>query len=278
MREEQHLPAQEGLDHGSSPEFLTYYEQASLEPATVDRFRLVRDKALALLVSRGRPGSALRVADVGCGAGTQAFLWADRGHDVSGIDVNAPLIAVARRRASERGLRVRFDVGTATALPYPDASMDVCLLPELLEHVPDWKGCLEEAARVLAPGGLLYLSTTNSLCPKQQEFNLPAYSWYPGWLKRRVERLALTSRPSLANYAKYPAVNWFTYYSLRNYLAPRGFECLDRFDMVDLAGAGTLRRLALLLTRKTAPLRCLGHILTEGTVIFAMRRPEAGQS
>jgi 2-polyprenyl-3-methyl-5-hydroxy-6-metoxy-1,4-benzoquinol methylase len=55
--------------------------------------------------------------------------------------------------------------------------MDVCLLPELLEHVADWQSCLNEAARVLRPGGLLYLSTTNVLCPRQQEFNLPLYSF-----------------------------------------------------------------------------------------------------
>ena len=76
--------------------------------------------------------------------------------------------------------------------------MDVCLLPELLEHVADWQSCLKEAPRVLRSGGLLYLSTTNVLRPRQEEFNLPLYSWYPGPLKRYCERLAMTTRPALA--------------------------------------------------------------------------------
>ena len=101
--------------------------------------------------------------------------------------------------------------------------MSVCL-PELLEHVPDWETCLREAARSLDPGGLLYLSTTNVLCPVQSEFNLPLYSWYPGFIKRRYERLAVTTRPAIANYAKYPAVNWFTFYRLRDYLASTGLQ------------------------------------------------------
>ena len=155
----------------------------------------------------------LRVADIGCGAGTQSLLWAELGHSVFGLDVNAPLVEVAQRRAAERGLPVDFRVGTATALPLEDSSVDVCLLPELLEHVPDWEACLREAARSLDVGGLLYVSTTNVLCPVQSEFNLPLYSWYPSFVKRRYERLAVTTRPAIANYAKYPAVNWFTFYA-----------------------------------------------------------------
>ena len=194
----------------------------------------MRDKALSLLAARGRVGERLEVADIGCGAGTQALLWAELGHSVHGLDVNAPLVDVARKRAAEAGLAARFDVGTATSLPYARASMDVCLLPELLEHVPDWQACVNEAARVLKPGGVLFLSTTNALCPVQDEFNLPLYSWYPDFVKHRYERLAVTTRPEIANYAKYPAVHWFTFYELRNFLRPKGFECLDRFDMIDL--------------------------------------------
>jgi len=206
------------FDHGSDPAFLAYYEEASLSEATLQRFRTVRDKSLALLAARGRDTKHLRVADIGCGAGTQSLLWAELGHSVTGLDVNAPLVEVARRRAMDRGLSIDFRVGSATALPLDDSSVDVCLLPELLEHVADWEACLLEAARSLDAGGLLYVSTTNALCPIQDEFNLPLYSWYPGFVKRRYERLAVTTRPAVANYAKSPAVNWFSFYDLRDYL------------------------------------------------------------
>ncbi|HKO67741.1 MAG TPA: class I SAM-dependent methyltransferase [Burkholderiaceae bacterium] len=259
------------LDHGSDPHFLAYYEKESLSEATLQRFRTIRDKALGLLAARGRDVTRLRVADIGCGAGTQSMLWAQHGHSVLGLDVNAPLIEVARRRAAELGLRVDFRVGTATDLPLDNCSVDVCLLPELLEHVPDWKACLHEASRSIGAGGLLYLSTTNTLCPVQSEFELPLYSWFPGFAKRYCERLAVTTRPSLANYAKYPAVNWFTFYRLREYLAPLGFECYDRFDMIDLSRVRGSLRWVIRLIRILAPARFVGHVLTPGTTLFAVK-------
>ncbi len=272
-------PSQENatsFDHGSDPHFLAYYEEASLSEATLQRFRTVRDKTLTLLAARGRNTAHLRVADIGCGAGTQSLLWAELSHSVLGLDVNAPLVEVARRRAAERGLRVDFRVGTATALPLEDSSIDVCLLPELLEHVADWEACLREAIRSLDVGGLLYVSTTNMLCPIQSEFNLPLYSWYPGFAKRHYERLAVTTRPSVANYTKYPAVNWFTFYRLRDYLAPLGFDCLDRFDMINLDNVKAPLRLFVRMARTIGPARFFGHVLTPGTTVFAVKtRPLA---
>lgn len=259
------------LDHRSDPNFLAYYEEASLSEATVQRFRTIRDKSLTLLAARGRATEHLRVADIGCGAGTQSMLWAELGHSVFGLDVSGPLIEVARQRAAERALKIDFHVGTATALPLGDCSVDVCLLPELLEHVPDWQTCLREAVRVLDAGGLLYLSTTNTLCPVQSEFNLPGYSWYPGFVKRYCERLAVTTQPQLANYATYPAVNWFNFYRLRDTLAPFGFECLDRFDMVDLQRVRAPLRAFAKWARALPPARFAGHVLTPGTAVFAVR-------
>ena len=215
----------------------------------------------------------LDVADIGCGAGTQCRLWAARGHRVFGVDVNEPLIRLAEKRAAEEGVEIKFEVGSATALPWADRTMDVCLVPELLEHVADWQSCVNEAARVLRPGGLLYLSTTNVLCPKQQEFTLPLYSWYPGPLKRYCERLAVTTRPAIANFAKYPAVHWFSFYGLRDFLEPLGFRCLDRFDLIDTAGKGTHAKFIVGVVQAIPLLRFLGHVATPSTYLVAVKSP-----
>jgi 2-polyprenyl-6-hydroxyphenyl methylase/3-demethylubiquinone-9 3-methyltransferase len=260
-------------DHSSDPIFLSFYERESASQQTVQRFSIVRDKALGLLAAQtGSAGGVLQVADIGCGAGTQCRLWAKLGHRVHGLDVNAPLIAVAEQRAREENLRIVFDVGTATDLPYPDSSMDVALLPELLEHVANWQDCCNEAVRILKPGGLLYLSTTNWLCPVQDEFNLPLYSWYPGFLKQKYERLAISTRPDIANYCKYPAVNWFSVYSLKKFLEKRGFRCMDRFDLMETKDKGVLFELALALIRLLPPLRFIAHVFTPGSLVFAIKK------
>lgn len=259
------------FDHDSDPNFLSYYAEASLSDETLDRFRRVRDNAIRLLQQSGRGTDGLHVADIGCGAGTSSRLWAELGHHVNGLDVNRPLIELARQRACVAGMAIAFEVGSATALPYPDASMDVVFMPELLEHVADWQSCLTEAARVLVSGGLLYLSTTNVLCPVQQEFGLPLYSWYPRALKRRYERLAVTTRPELVSHAKYPAVNWFSFYGLREFLGRLGLQSLDRFDSADLSRLSTSRRLVLRVIRGIPPLRLAGHLLTPGVTLFAIK-------
>jgi 2-polyprenyl-6-hydroxyphenyl methylase/3-demethylubiquinone-9 3-methyltransferase len=260
----------EDYTHNSDAHFIEYYARESQSADTTERFRRIRDRAIALLAESGRTG-LFDVADIGCGAGTQALLWAQLGHRVSALDVNEPLVNIARSRAAGKGLHIRFDVGTATALPYADASADAVLLPELLEHVADWQSCLAEAVRVLRPGGLLYLSTTNWLCPRQQEFTLPLYSWYPGIAKRWCERKAVTTHPQWANYARYPAVNWFSYFELSRWLRARGFVTMDRFDMLAGQPMGSLTRSIVTSIRVLPPLRLLAHVATAQTTVWAIR-------
>ena len=261
-------------DHSSNEEFYRYYADESASEKTLQRFLSIRTNMLRL-VGEERARSVLDVADVGCGAGAQCQLWAEFGHRVHGLDINEPLLELGRQRAKERGLPIEYTLGTATDLPWPDESMDVCLVPELLEHVADWESCLDEFCRVLKPGGLLFVTTTSKLCPIQQEFELPLYSWYPAALKRRYERLAVTTRPELVNHAKYPAVHWFTFYSLRDALARRGAgRALDRFDIMDPATKALAARIVLKLVRSNRLVRWLAHVATPASIIAAFKNGE----
>jgi len=260
------------FDTSSHREFVEYYEKESLSEATKHRFSAIRERVIRLAKSQGRLKAPLDALDIGCGAGAQCLMWAGAGDRAHGIDINAPLVEIARERAAEAALPVRFEVGSATALPYGNGSMDVCLMPELLEHVPDWQACLAEAMRVLRPGGILYASTTNFLCPIQHEFNMPFYAWYPGPVKRHFERLAVTTRPEIANHARYPAVNWFSFYGLRRYFRERGMECFDRFDLMDVNGSGALRAMVVKLIKGVPPLRFLAHMCSRGTIVFAVKK------
>jgi 2-polyprenyl-3-methyl-5-hydroxy-6-metoxy-1,4-benzoquinol methylase len=265
------LPEPAGWDHSTHERFYHYYSEESQSEEALGRFRRVRDTILKTIAG-GKPlDRVLDVGDIGCGAGTQSMVWAEMGHSVHALDVNAPLVELGHQRAAKAGYRIDFQVGSATQLPWPNASMDVCILLELIEHVADWTACLEEAMRVLRPGGVLFLTTTNGLCPIQEEFNLPLYSWYPGSLKHHFERLAATTRPALANYCRYPAVNWFTFAGLSSILAHNGFHCFDRFDMMNLEGKGSVARLLISATRTVPILRFFGHVCTPGTRLLAVR-------
>ena len=117
------------------------------------------------------------------------------------------------------------------------------------------------------------MSTTNWLCPVQDEFNLPLYSWYPNALKRYCEKLAATTRPDLANFARYPAVNWFSFFQLRRYLSPLGFECLDRFDILARQPMSAAKRFVTSLVRANPATRFVAHVCTGGTIVWAVKRP-----
>ncbi len=263
------------LDTSAHQQFVQYYAAESLSEATHQRFEAIRKKTIALLRGTSGARGPFDVLDIGCGAGTQCALWAAGGDRSYGLDINAPLIDLARQRAEAAKLNSRFDVGTATALPYESGAMDVCLIPELLEHVAEWQPCLLEAIRVLRPGGVLFLSTTNVLCPVQHEYRLPIYSWYPNVAKRFFEKQAVTRWPSIANYARYPAVHWFSYYGLARFLHQQGMRCFDRFAMMDAEEGSGRRKMLVRLLQASAATRLVGQLFSTGTVVFAIKPIDA---
>jgi 2-polyprenyl-3-methyl-5-hydroxy-6-metoxy-1,4-benzoquinol methylase len=258
-------------DHSSQEEFIEYYSEKSFLPEQLRHFSSVRDAILRALSRNNGCLASYEILDVGCAAGGQCSVWAEQGHCVHGIDVNGSLIEIAREKAREAGQAIDYRLGSATELPWNDGSMDVCIAMELLEHIEDWRACLREVARVVKPGGALFVSTTSTLCPVQHEFNLAGYSWYPGPLKRHFERLAKTTRPALANYAKYPAVNWFDPYRLGSELKARGFSPYDRFDLVDATGKSGIAKVILSSIQSLPPLRFLAHVCTPGTYLLAIK-------
>ena len=265
------VPDELGFDHSTHENFYEYYSEESASEEAMIRFRRVRDHILRMMSARRSIDPPLDVADIGCGAGTHSRIWAESGHRVHALDVNGPLVELGRKRAAEAGYNIDFQVGSATKLPWADESADVCVALELLEHVADWESCIREFTRILRPGGALFFTTTSRLCPRQAEFNLPMYSWYPKPIQRHFERLSVTTRPELANYAKYPAVHWFTFFGMRRVLRRRGFQCFDRFDIMDMQEKSKSSRLVVSCIRAVPPLRLLGHVLTPGTIMLAIR-------
>jgi len=101
-----------------------------------------------------------RVLDVGCGTGTLATMikQAYPAADVVGLDGDPQILEIARSKASNRGIEIRFDQGMSFELPYPDESFDIVLTTVMLHHLnrDDKQKAAMEIYRVLRPGGRLF--------------------------------------------------------------------------------------------------------------------------
>jgi SAM-dependent methyltransferase len=100
------------------------------------------------------------VLDAGCGGGGMPLSLAEEAGRVVGIDPAERFQDAGVRLGRERGLRhLHFALADGMALPFPDATFDLVLSHAVIEHVADAPLYLRECARVLVPGGHVYLST-----------------------------------------------------------------------------------------------------------------------
>ena len=120
--------------------------------------RAFRQAQMLAAVLAGRTGTQ-RIVDVGCGDGSATHLVTklDARNTVIGVDWSATALSQARARGL---LVVQGGVDTA-GLPLPDGCADVVIMSELIEHLVDTDAAIDEARRVLRPGGVLLLSTPN---------------------------------------------------------------------------------------------------------------------
>lgn len=99
------------------------------------------------------------VLEAGFGEGYGADLLADVAHSVVGVDYDESAVAHVRSRYP----RVRALHGNLAELPLPDASVDVVVNFQVIEHLWDQSQFVRECLRVLRPGGLLLMSTPNRI-------------------------------------------------------------------------------------------------------------------
>ncbi len=179
------------------------------------RERARRQARMLATVLAERAG-AQRIVDVGCGDGSATSLVTqlDAGNTVIGVDWSATALAQARAR----GLLVVQGGVDTSGLPLPDSCADVVIMSELLEHLVDTDAAVDEARRVLRPGGVLLLSTPN----------------LAAWFNRGLVGLGIQpvfSEVSLRGIYGRPGhevaghLRLFTRRALVEFLTDRGFRC-----------------------------------------------------
>jgi len=198
---------------GASPLHAFYSRSDATFSSGPDRAR--RQARMLAKVLAQRP-SPQRMVDVGCGDGAATHLLKrlDPRNTVIGIDWSAAALALARAR----GLLVIQGGIDGSGLPMPEASADVVIMSELIEHLVDTDAAVDEARRVLRPGGILLLSTPN----------------LAAWFNRGLIGLGiqpLFSEVSLRGIYGRPGhevaghLRLFTRRALEEFLTDRGFRC-----------------------------------------------------
>ena len=115
------------------------------------------------------------VLDIACGEGYGCDLISDIARSVIGVDIDAQ--TVDRARSSHAGHNVDFKEGSCTSIPMADASIDVVVSFETIEHIDQHGDFMSEIRRVLRPGGLLLISTPDTRTyvessPEQNPFHV----------------------------------------------------------------------------------------------------------
>ena len=129
--------------------------------------------------------AGLRLLDVGTGSGEIAQVLAE----------TCAVVSVDPRDQREARDGYQY-LRVGTALPFADTSFDVVVSNHVIEHLDDAAVHMRELARVLRPGGLVYLATPNRLWPWEVHYRLWLLHWLPGPLfERALRRLGRYSEP-----------------------------------------------------------------------------------
>lgn len=113
-------------------------------------------------IDQRSPVAQRKIIDVGCGGGILAESLAQRGADVTGIDMGEAPLSVARLHALEVGVAMNYERITAEEKAEKCVGeFDIVTCMEMLEHVPDPSSVVKACADLVKPNGDVYFSTIN---------------------------------------------------------------------------------------------------------------------
>jgi len=113
--------------------------------------------------------SNLKGLDIGCGEGHNTRIAAKKGGKMTAIDISEVFIKYAEETEQQEQLGIKFKIDSGTELPFPDNNFDFAIATMSLMDIADNKKAVEEAFRVIKPGGFFQFSISH-----------PCF-WNPEW-------------------------------------------------------------------------------------------------
>ncbi len=104
-----------------------------------------------------------KVLEVGCGAGVDLARFARGGALVTGVDLSAAAIDLARANFEQQGLPGEFHVADAEALPFADGTFDLVFAHGIIQYTADSQRVVDECRRVVTPGGEVIFQVYNRI-------------------------------------------------------------------------------------------------------------------
>jgi SAM-dependent methyltransferase len=186
--------------------------------------------AWTMIRSTDNPAGRDGLLDIGCGTAGFLAAAAPAFSSAVGIDIAFRWLVVARRRLEELRLRnVALVCGCAEFLPFPDGAFDLVVAEDMLDHAKDQEATVQEGARVLKGGAVLYVTTPNrySVAPDPH-----VWVWGVGLLPPRLRDRYVRWRKGVP----YGPIRPLSYVALRRLLDSAGLrKC--RVVWPDLAGS-----------------------------------------
>lgn len=227
----------------------------------------------SMIQSTDNPTERGGLLDVGCGTAGFLAAAAPAFSSAVGIDIAFRWLVVARKRLEELQMRnVALVCGCAESLPFVDATFDLVVAEDVLDHTRDQGASVQEGARMLRSGGVLYLTVPNrySLAPDPH-----VWVWGVGFLPPRLRDGYVRWRKGIP----YGPIRPVSYVALRRLLDSAALR-RSRFVWPELGGSQRQRfsrwqRAQLLIygvVRRTPVLRYV--LLVIGPMFHVLCRKE----
>lgn len=191
-----------------------------------------------------------KALDLGCGTGSFLLLAAEAGMQIEGVEYNPVYVTKARERLSTSGYgNVSVTEGKGEALPYTDGQFTFINAAEVIEHVQDPIQVLHEMYRVLASGGIAYVSVPNRFGMRDQHYKMYFINWLPrSWADALIHAMGRGKHSIEAGHQELGEMHYMTYGRAKRLMKKTGFSVEDIREKKIRAhtnGIGTFSTLAL---------------------------------